>query len=229
MTLLHDFLHLFYPELCEACSSALYKNENLICLRCLAKLPYTSYENISPNKTDKLFWGRIRIEKATSLLFFTKGSRVQVLMHGLKYKGRKDIGFYLGELMYHKLHKANWLDSVDCIMPVPMHSAKQKKRGYNQAELIAQGLSTGSGIPLNLSNLRRVKNVQSQTKKSRIERYENMLQVFEVESFEEQIPGHVLLIDDIITTGATIEACALVLLESGVKKVSVATLACTFT
>ncbi len=229
MALLHDFLHLFYPELCLACSSALFQHEKLVCTRCLARLPYTAYESMQANKTEKLFWGRVPLHKASSLFFFTKGSRIQVLMHALKYQGRKDVGVFLGERMFYRLQEVNWLDDIDVLIPVPLHPNKRKKRGYNQSELIAQGLSSSSGIPHDYQSLQRVKFTETQTKKSRIERFENMQDVFEIKDFEAIRGKRVLLIDDIITTGATLEACAIVLLDSGAASVSVATLACTFT
>lgn len=224
-----DFFHLFYPDLCEACSSALFRNEKVICLRCRNKLPYTGYHRFQENRVERLFWGRVPLVRATSFLFFNKGNRVQQLMHALKYRKRPEIGILLGELFFLELKDSTWLDDIDGLVAVPLHPGKEAVRGYNQSEVFARGLSKASGIPVEYGLLQRRKNTESQTRKSRMERWENVEEVFECHSGKDLAGKHLLLLDDIVTTGATLEACAAVLRESCQVRVSIATLACTFT
>ena len=127
MGVIQDFFHLFFPRLCEACSSALYQGEELVCLRCIGKLPVTGYGNHPDNKVARLFWGRVQLEKAAAVYFFNKGARIQHLLHGLKYRNRPDIGVLLGRWMFADLHAAGWMDDIDLLVPVPLHPKKYKK------------------------------------------------------------------------------------------------------
>ncbi|MBI1221187.1 MAG: ComF family protein [Bacteroidetes bacterium] len=228
MALLQDFFHLFFPHLCEACSSALYEGEEGVCLRCRSKLPATDYAEVADNLVARLFWGRVKLEKAAAVYFYHKGNRIQVLLHALKYKGRKELGVLLGKWMYASMNRNHWLDDVDYLMPVPLHPKKLKKRGYNQALMLAIGFSAESAIPLKKEVLIRGENRGSQTRLSRVARWENAKDAYSVK-MEDDIRGkHILLIDDVVTTGATLESCANVLMKEGACRVSVLAVACAF-
>ena len=221
-----DLLSLFSPPACGACGTVLVRGEHTLCVNCLMKLPQTRFHKVCDNMIEKSFWGRVRIERATSFFFFTKGSDFQHLLHALKYKGRSDIGEYLGKRFGNELITQPAFSHFDRIIPVPLHSDKLKKRGYNQSEMIARGLSSVLKAPVDTRTLRRTTYTETQTKKSRIERWENVKSVFAATSASNLNGQHVLLVDDVLTTGATIEGCAQALLDRNpTVKISVATLA----
>ncbi|WP_299285343.1 ComF family protein [uncultured Mucilaginibacter sp.] len=220
-----DFVSLIFPELCQACAKSLYRNEDLICADCLYHLPYTDFHLNADNTVAQQFWRRVPLEAAAALLYFSKGSRVQNLMHQLKYKNKPEVGVYLGKLAGKRLFENLIFSSADVIIPVPLHKQKQLKRGYNQSLSFAEGLSEKISIPVSIDNLIRVSSTESQTKKSRISRYENMKEVFSVKNPSTLIGKHILLVDDIITTGATLEACCNVLLEVPGVRISIASIA----
>jgi ComF family protein len=180
------------------------------------------------NPIEKVFWGRVPIEKAGAFLYFHKGNRTQQLMHRFKYKGKKEIGELIGAIYGRELTKVNYLASVDIIIPVPLHPDKQKKRGYNQSEYFAIGLSNTTEIPCNSNILLRAVASSTQTKKSRFERWQNVETIFKVEHQHLIQNKHILLVDDVITTGATVEACTYTLLKAANCKVSFLALACTY-
>lgn len=224
---LEDLLSLVFPEICNACGKALYKHENMLCNNCKVKLPYTNFHLEEDNPIDKVFWGRIPIEKAGAYLYFHKGNRVQQLMHRFKYKGKKEIGEYIGNLYGAELFKSKYLSDADLIIPVPLHPEKQKKRGYNQSEYFAKGLSNSLQIPFKSNILLRTMASSTQTKKNRFERWQNVETIFKIENLESITDKHIILVDDVITTGATVEACANTLMKASPKKVSFLALACT--
>lgn len=220
-----DFVSLIFPELCQACAKSLYGNEELICADCLYHLPYTDFHLHPDNPVAQKFWGRVPLEAAAALLYFSKGSRVQNLMHQLKYKNKPEVGVYLGKLAGKRLLENTFFSSADIIIPVPLHKQKLLKRGYNQSLSFAEGLAAKLLIPIANNNLIRTTSTESQTKKSRISRYENMKDVFAVKDASQLTGKHALLIDDIVTTGATLEACCNVLLDIPGVKISVAAIA----
>jgi len=228
MALLQDFFHLFFPQLCEACSSALYEGEEMVCLRCRTKLPTTKHAEHPENMVERLFWGRVPIEKGAAVYFYNKGARIQVLLHALKYRNRSDLGVLMGKWMYEEVKLGGWLNDVDCLVPVPIHPKKKKIRGYNQAAILARGFAESSAIPLYEEALMKREHTGSQTKLSRIARWENAQESFAMNDLELVKGKHVLLIDDVITTGATLEACANVLAKEGQCRVSVVSVACAF-
>lgn len=228
MAYLQDFFHLFFPGLCEACSSALYSGEELVCLRCRAQLPRTGYSAHADNLVARLFWGRVPLQRAASVYFFNKGARIQHLLHALKYKNRSDVGVLLGRWMFEEMNQNSWLEDIDLLVPVPLHPKKEKKRGYNQAAIIARGFAASSAIPLEEKALMRVENTGSQTKLSRIARWENIQEAFQLADLTAVQGKHVLLMDDVITTGATLEACSNVLIREAGCRVSVLSVACAF-
>lgn len=220
-----DFIRLFFPNSCHACGQALIDQEEVICTDCYFKLPKTGFHVHQENIISQIFWGRIQIHSATSFLFFNKRGRVQRIMHALKYRGHKEVGIYMGKLFGETLKESILFNVADMIVPVPLHQKKLYKRGFNQSEVIAKGMEISLGIPISVNNLIRETHTSSQTKKARYNRWENVKGVFKVQNEEEFAGKHLILIDDVLTTGATLEACVQPLLEIPNTKVSVATLA----
>ena len=221
MSFFHDFISLIYPRICVICGNSLFQNEDILCTPCQYHLPKTNFHLLKDNQVSRIFWGRVKIENAASFLFFTKGSKVQRLIHQLKYKGKKQVGVKIGKLYAYELRKSKLYDEIDLIIPVPLHWKKQKKRGYNQSEQIGIGLSAGMDIELNTDILFRVKSSETQTKKTRFKRWENVNEIFKVKDKKQLAGKHILLVDDVITTGATIEACAQALHKIPDIKISV--------
>jgi ComF family protein len=222
-----ELLSLVFPEICNACGKPLYKHEALFCNYCKVKFPYTQFHLQNDNPIEKIFWGRVPIEKAGAYLYFHKGNRVQQLMHRFKYKGKKEIGEFIGSQYGHELVKNNYFEKVDLIIPVPLHPDKQKKRGYNQSECFAMGLSKAMNIPFDSNILIRAQASSTQTKKNRFERWQNVETIFKVTDNQALENKHIILVDDVITTGATVEACAFTLLKANNCKVSFLAIACT--
>jgi ComF family protein len=221
----HSFTHLFFPHVCYGCGTDLINNGKLFCIYCLAEMPVTDFEYFHDNPVEKIFWGRAKIETASAHLYFTNGSSIQHILHQFKYKGRKDIGIYLGYLTGIALRKSSRFDQCEILIPLPLHAAREKKRGYNQAAMIAIGISAALKIPVVDDAVIRIKATATQTRKNRIQRWKNMEQKFKIRDEEKILGKHVLLVDDIITTGATLEACASVLASLPDVLVSIACLA----
>lgn len=227
--LAESILNLLYPELCLVCGNSLVSGEKAICLHCENTLPRTRFHDDKNNIVSQLFWGRAEIHTATSFLFFRRKGIVQQLMHQFKYKGEKEVGSYLAKLFGQELSQVSHYSGIDCILPIPLHPNKEKKRGYNQAAIIARGLADEMRVPARTDLLLRADETSTQTKKSRYDRWENVSSAFKINP-EKSFPfQHVLLVDDVITTGATIEACAQRILQDTDAKVSVATLALAYT
>lgn len=224
--LFDDFLSLFYPSLCAGCQTTLVRGEEVLCLGCQADLPKTGYEKIPDNPVAQLFWGRAEIELATSFCSFDKGGVMQHLMHQLKYKGSLEVGEKLGQLFGTVLTQAPSYRDVELLVPVPLHPKREHKRGFNQSAVIGRGISATTGIPMMKGNLIRNRYSNTQTNKGRFERWENVRELFGVKKPELFEGKHLLLIDDVVTTGSTLEACAQVLLKIPGTRVSIATLAC---
>lgn len=222
---LYDFFNLLFPDLCCACARQLYRGEKHLCTKCLYDLPYTDFHRYPENTVARLFWGRLNCHTAMAMLYFRKGTSVQRLMHQLKYKGQAELGIKLGILLAERLQTSTAYQDADLIIPVPLHQKRLRSRGYNQSECIANGMASVMGIPLALKLLVRHKATSTQTRKNRYKRFENMLAVFSI-NHPEQLKGkHIILVDDVITTGATLEACGQLLLDSGVDKLSIVALA----
>lgn len=216
---------MFYPRLCVGCGNALRQNEELLCTHCLLHLPETHYHQQQEHPLRNIFAGRVPVREVASLMFYNKGSIVQQILHHLKYKGKKEVGRYLGRYYGQQLRQEARFRSVDYILPIPLHPRKQRKRGYNQSEWIAKGLSEGLGKPYLTDVLVRTHFTDTQTKKSRFNRWENVKEVFAVQNPEKIRYKHVLVCDDVLTTGATMEAAIQHLIEVEGVTVSVVTLA----
>jgi ComF family protein len=221
-----DLISLFYPRLCAGCSTPLVKGEEVLCLSCLADLPRTNYHFNLENPVFLAFIGRANIEMATSFCRFDKGGRLQNLLHQLKYHRNREVGRKMGMLMGYDLSQCELYKNIDAIIPVPLHPRKEKSRGFNQSAEIGKGLSESMNRPLLLGNLVRVAYTASQTRKGRFERWENVHGIFGVKNNALLADKHLLLVDDVVTTGATLEACCAPLLEIPGVRVSIATLAC---
>lgn len=225
MKLFDDFLSLIFPRICASCGKLLFKNEDIICTKCLYKLPKTNFHRFADNQVMQIFWGRIQLHSAAAFLNFSKSGRVQRLVHQLKYKNKTNVGVLLGELYGGDLKKAVLFSTVDVVIPVPLHWKKQKKRGFNQSEMFGRGLAKAMNAKLDTQTLIRNVNTDTQTKKSKAERWENVRDVFELKDPEHLKGKHILLVDDVITTGATMEASATTLMTITGVKVSAATIA----
>ncbi len=225
INIISDITNVIYPKLCAACQEALNKHEKVFCLKCQLSLPKTDHVLYTDNPVAKKFWGKVPIERALAMYNFHKTSRLQEVMHALKYKGRKDVGLRLGNLMGYHLLQYQVFRDVDYITAVPLHPDKMIKRGYNQSGIIAEGLGEVLNINYDGEILQRTLFTETQTKKSRLERWDNVKDIFEVKK-PELIPNkHILLIDDVITTGSTLEACAVKLIQHPGVSVSIAAVA----
>jgi ComF family protein len=223
--LLGNFLALFFPNYCMGCGEPLTRGEELLCTFCLFHLPRTFFHQDPGNPVARVFWGRVRLERVSSFVSFHKGGNVQELMHQLKYQGKKEIGHYLGNLYGYELGDFQPFKDVDVIVPVPLHPRKLRKRGYNQSQMFAEGLSEALCIPVESKCLYRKVHTATQTRRSRYERWENVEDIFGIKDPERLTGKNILLVDDVITTGATIEACATVLLGLDGTRVSAVSIA----
>ena len=222
--IIDSMLHLFYPRLCEGCSKPLLAGEEVLCISCSLEIPETNYHQVPENETAIRFAGRIPFKYATSFAWFNNDSLIQHLVHGLKYRNKKETGIYLGKRLGERLRETNWWKEIDIIVPVPLHKTKQAKRGYNQSMLIALGISESMHIPADEHILKRVRDTESQTHKTRAERLRNMEDAFTINNARQLSGKHILICDDVLTTGATLEACALALMVIEGIKISVATI-----
>ncbi|WP_372949614.1 ComF family protein [Mariniphaga sp.] len=220
-----DVLGLFYPQLCITCGERLISQEKYLCMKCWFDLPISRFENENENKVAQLFWGRVQVEHATSYFHYRKGSRYQKLIHFIKYKGMKELGLETGRRFGDILAETENFNQIDTIVPVPLHPKKQKKRGFNQSDWIARGISESMNKPISDNNLHRKVFTSTQTRKNRFERWQNVEGIFGVKNPEKFENQRVLLVDDVVTTGSTLEACAYELLKVSGTKVSIATLA----
>ncbi|MCB2378590.1 ComF family protein [Hymenobacter sp. BT635] len=223
-----DFVGLIFPQVCLACSEALTRGEDHICTACRAQLPYTDYHKLpeAANPIARRFWGKVPVTHALSYLRFLRHGRVQHLLHQLKYQGQRDVGQVLGRWYGTELTQQGLNQEFDLIVPVPLHPRKLAKRGFNQSDCFAEGLSASLQVPWDAAALCRTEHTSSQTQKNRTQRWQNVATVFEVANKASVVGKHVLVVDDVLTTGATLEACVAVLLAAGCRQVSIATIAC---
>lgn len=222
---LGDFIDVIYPSACVGCQTPLVGNESNICTFCLFELPKTDYHKIPDNIILKAFSGRCILQKATSYLHFSKGGIVQALLHALKYRGRTEIGELIGGMAGIELYQDGYFDDIDFVVPIPLHPEKLDKRGYNQSEILASAIADNSNLILNTDNLIRVEFTETQTRKSRFARWLNVETVFKVCETELFKNKHILLVDDVVTTGSTVEGCVVQMERIPGIKISLFTLA----
>lgn len=221
---MNELTALFYPHVCVVCGCELLKNEVGVCLKCLYQLPRTKNFLVRENTAEQLMAARIPFERIATYCVYSKGGMLEPLIHHLKYYGKREIGLLLGRLFGRDLLGSDFLSSIDWIVPVPLHPKREKERGYNQAEMIARGLSEATSLPVSTGNLVRVIFNPTQTKRTKTQRWENVKGIFEVVDSSLFEGKHLLLVDDVITTGSTIEACGLALQACKGVKISIATL-----
>lgn len=216
---------ILYPFPCAICNIQQPPPSDAICLKCSYDMPKTDFHLRKKNEFTDRFWGRIFLEAGAAAFYFRKKESVQKMLHSFKYKNRPEIGFFIGFSYGLKLAKSELFQSVDCIIPVPLHPRKLRQRGYNQSALFANGISAAMGIPTIKNVLIRTENSDSQTRKGAIERLINVEEVFKVKPSKSLIGKHILLVDDVMTTGSTLEACAIPLLKLKNTKLSMVTMA----
>jgi len=217
-----SFLHLLFPHVCSGCGTDLISEETVLCIHCIANMPETNFHLYPNNPIEKKFWGRLPLASATAQYYFTKESLMQHLMHQLKYKGNKELGKQLGRLMGNDLLASNRFNRIDALIPLPLFAAKEKRRGYNQATVLCEGIAEMMNKEILSDVLIRTQHTETQTKKGRMERWLNMEGKFELLQPGKIQNKHVLLVDDIITTGATLEACGQELMKVDNLKLSLA-------
>ena len=220
-------VHVFYPSLCYGCNNELIQGDQYICLQCQTEMGRTYFESIRDNPVEKLFWGRADIQCAASTFYYINKTPLQQIVHHIKYRQEKELGIHMGEIM--GIHGTEFFTEckTDLCIPMPLHPKKEYKRGYNQASLLCEGIFKQTGIPYNEKALVRNENTRTQTKKSRIERWKNVASVFDVIEPSIINDKHVVVVDDVITTGASTEACVNMLLQHGAKTVVIYSLAFT--
>jgi ComF family protein len=223
--MVREFIHLFFPRLCPACSKALLRNETLICFTCKHHLPKTNFHLMADNPVSRLFWGRVPLSGASAYFYFRKEGKVQRLLHELKYRGGAEIGREIGRMYGTELLQNPVYSEAELIIPVPLHPAKLEVRGYNQSDAFGEGLAEKLSGQFAKDSLIRVINTETQTRKGRFERWENVETVFAVENREMLTGKKVMLVDDVITTGATLESCASHLLNAGAASVGIVCIA----
>lgn len=223
-TLLREFLYLFFPNCCVVCGTKLLTQEEDVCLSCIHKLPKTNNFREPDNAAEMLMAGRFPFERIATFCAYSKEGILPPIIHQIKYNHRKQLGRIMGRLFGQDLFGSEFLAPVNVIVPVPLHSKKLKERGYNQAQMIAEGLSDATSIPVSTGNLVRAIHNPTQTKRSKTQRWENVKDIFDVKNPYELEGKHVLLVDDVITTGSTIEACGIALKKCNDIKISVVTL-----
>ena len=227
MSFLEDFVSLIFPNYCLTCKEALVKGEKLLCTGCVFELPKTNLHLKKQNKLTKRFLSTLNAEYAFAYLQYSKAGKVQKLLHSLKYENYPELGTLIGRWYGAELKEAGLADNFDLVIPVPLHKARKKRRGYNQSDYFAEGLSESMGIACRTDLLKRADRSESQTRKTRMERWQNVESIFAIASNQEHDIENkrILLVDDVITTGATLEACAKPILEAGCSRISIAAIA----
>lgn len=220
-----DLGDLVYPRSCRGCAQPLLREEELLCTSCLNELPRTHFHLQTHNEVLALFTGRCRLHRASSYFYFSKEGRVQELLHRFKYKGEQEIGRYLGRMMARDIARSGFFRGIDLLVPVPLHPQKEAQRGFNQSAVLAHSLCEVTGIAVCEGHLVREQASSTQTRKSRFARWENVEKIFALRQPAALHGRHLLLIDDVVTTGATVEACVQRLTALRGTRVSLLTLA----
>lgn len=223
--MIESILNLLFPNLCVFCNTSLVESERHLCLNCQLKLPETFDHLKIENGVEKTFWGRIPFERAFSFLFFNQRGLTQKILHELKYNGNENLAVFLGELYAKRIEKTIQCHGIDSVIAVPLHPSKMRKRGYNQSLAFATGISNTLNLENFSNNVIRKIATDTQTKKNRTERWKNVDQVFEITDRNLFEKKHILVIDDVITTGATLESCANEIVKCGNCRISIASIA----
>jgi len=226
-TLWANFVSLLYPDLCVICGEPLIENEKFFCFACFLKLPRTNYHFIQSNQAIERFAGKVSLEKASSYFFYNKGGVGQKLIAEIKYRGNQSLGEWIGSYLAKDMIPSGFFQGIDYMVPVPLHRSKEKKRGFNQAEIIARGIARITKIPLETGNVFREKANATQTRKGLFDRWKNTQNLFDLKNPKLFKNKHILLIDDVLTTGSTLESVAQCLLKSEEVKISILTLSIT--
>lgn len=227
MKFLKDILYIFFPQICLCCNEHLVTNEKIICLNCRHDLPLTHFSFEKDNLVEQTFFGRVPIKNATTLFYFEKKGKGQQLIHHLKYNNQQQVGIFIGNWLGDEILESRRFENIDCIIPVPLHKKKLKSRGYNQVSTFGESLSKKLNIPFFENVLTRISSTKTQTKKMRFDRWKNVQELFFVQDNLAMENKHILLIDDVITTGSTLEACCIALNKTKNLKVSIACMAYT--
>jgi ComF family protein len=223
-TIKDSILQLFYPHVCAGCGTDILPQESSLCIKCLYELPATEFEKHANNPVEKMLSGRLLFDKATAQFYFTKESLIQTLMHAFKYRGNKNLGHQLGVLMGNQLKESNRFDNIEALVPLPLFESKERKRGYNQSTILCKGISEVTNLPVIEDAVIKPQHTDTQTKKNRVDRWKNIEGKFQLIDDSKLRGKHILLVDDVITTGATIEACATALLKADNVFLSIASL-----
>lgn len=224
-SLFDDFISLIYPKICLGCNNPLLKHEQCICTICQFHIPKTNHFKEKKNDLQKLFWGKVQLNHAAALYEFVKDSPLQKMIHALKYEENQEVGIYLGKQIAYEIEDSTLLKGIDYIIPVPLHPKKEKLRGYNQSMSIAKGIQEILKTEIEITTLQRTVDTESQTKKNKYSRWENVGNVFEIRDVEKLKHKHILLVDDVVTTGSTLESCIETLQQTEGIKVSIVTIA----
>ncbi len=223
----HHFLHLFFPHTCIACGSDNLNSSDVLCLQCLHKLPETNFFSQPNNPVEKTFYGRLNIHAAAAGYYFTKDALIQHLMVELKYKKNKKAGYFLGRMIGLMMQQSNRFNTIDFLVPLPLNPKKEVQRGYNQSTIICDGIASVIHKPILTKTVIRTHFTATQTKQNRIHRWQNMENAFAITNTNVLEGKHILLVDDVVTTGATLEACGNAILAIGNTQLSIATVAYT--
>lgn len=205
--------HFFFPDTCNSCDKELPSGVPFICPSCWEEISFTHFEKYnSPTSAEQIFWGRVGISHVFPLMYYENGKSIQNILHQIKYNNAKDLAVYMGEVVGNRLAENSAFQSIEALVPIPLHEKKEFIRGYNQSLLIAKGIKNVSNIPI-VELLQRKKHHESQTKKSREERWKNVKDIFNGIEILDKPPKHVAIVDDVLTTGSTVESAAMALLE----------------
>ena len=218
-----SLFHLLFPNICPGCGNDMIAGNTALCLKCVSAMPETNFERHPNNPIEKKFWGRIPLVAATAQYYFTRESLLQQLMHQFKYRGNKNLGFQLGKMMGHSVKQSGRF-RIDALIPLPLFESKEKRRGFNQSTILCEGMADELRIPILKNAIIRSTHTDTQTKKSRIDRWLNMEGRFVLNDHSAITGKHLLLVDDVVTTGATLEACGTELLTATDTCLSIATL-----
>ena len=221
-----SFIDLLFPRCCVVCGKPLMRSEEFLCTSCNMNLPRTNYHLLPDNPIERLFWNKVKLEKATSYYYYYRGGEMRKIIHEMKYAKKKEIGAVMGRQMAAELRPSGFFDGIDLLMPVVLHKKKQRDRGFNQSEWIARGIVSVTGLLLDAESVVRDKFTETQTHKSKFERWENVSGFFSLTKHADELAGkHLLIVDDVLTTGATIVSVASCLSAVEDVRISVLTLA----